>query len=252
MHTTGIRSLSFWSVCDQAIVSLGSFLTNIILARSLPATDYGIYTILWVTSLFLNRVHSSLVTQPLSIEAGRCSGERDACLSSGLAPADSRLSLAVPGRPSAYLTLTGTAGARLGLRRCAHPFAGPGNSSRGLMAKLRHRATLWGDIISYLGQAGLIWYLFLDTHATLQAAFAAMAVTSAIAILVQTCSIRCRILESRWCAQSCTPVLETRALGSVFPLSQSIHGPSISLDVSDISWHLRNQQHIKRPLICLE
>ena len=52
LHRTG------WSVADQGIVSLGMFFSNIILARYLPPSEYGVYVLLltvsFSTTLFIN------------------------------------------------------------------------------------------------------------------------------------------------------------------------------------------------------
>ena len=67
---TRLRGLkgSVWSVGDQALVSLGTFLTSIALARSLSPSDFGAYGALVAAILFLNGIHSSLVTSPLSVQ----------------------------------------------------------------------------------------------------------------------------------------------------------------------------------------
>jgi O-antigen/teichoic acid export membrane protein len=55
-----------WALADQGVVSLGTFLTSIVLARSLPPSQYGIYGVYLAVFLSLNTVHWSLVTYPLS------------------------------------------------------------------------------------------------------------------------------------------------------------------------------------------
>ena len=69
-NDTRLRRLegSVWSVADQAVVSLGTFLTSIALARSLSPSDYGVYGALLAGLLFLNGIHTSLVTSPLSVQ----------------------------------------------------------------------------------------------------------------------------------------------------------------------------------------
>ncbi len=67
----------FWALADQGVVSLGSFLTTIVLARRLPQLDYGIYITFVTTMLFFNGIHASVVTYPLSAKAaGAASDDR--------------------------------------------------------------------------------------------------------------------------------------------------------------------------------
>jgi O-antigen/teichoic acid export membrane protein len=56
---------------------------------------------------------------------------------------------------------------------------------RALMAGLRHSEAIWGDAVSYLGQSCLVWFLVKSRSATLENIFAAMAVSSLAAALLQ-------------------------------------------------------------------
>src|SRR4030095_3337931 len=58
---------SFWAIADQGIVSLGNFLTTIILARALTPDAYGLWSVIFGLILFLNVFPSSLVNYPLSV-----------------------------------------------------------------------------------------------------------------------------------------------------------------------------------------
>src|SRR3954470_15837197 len=66
----------FWALADQGVVSLGNFATTLLMARYLPASEFGIYSLLFSTILFLNSLHSALVTLPVLIRgAGMSSPE---------------------------------------------------------------------------------------------------------------------------------------------------------------------------------
>ncbi|MGQ9633341.1 MAG: hypothetical protein ACUVXB_03765, partial [Bryobacteraceae bacterium] len=54
-----------WPLADQGVVSAGTFLTNVVLARHLAPSDYGVYGVYLSVCLALNTLHSSLVTYPL-------------------------------------------------------------------------------------------------------------------------------------------------------------------------------------------
>src|SRR5271170_1031457 len=58
-----------WALTDQAMLSLGNFFTNILLIRHLSKDNFGNFAVLFSVILFLNNLHTSLVTYPLSVLA---------------------------------------------------------------------------------------------------------------------------------------------------------------------------------------
>jgi O-antigen/teichoic acid export membrane protein len=60
---------------------------------------------------------------------------------------------------------------------------------RALMAHLRHNAAVWGDALSYGGQAVLVWLLARGGSLTLQRVFLVIAATSALAALLQSLQV---------------------------------------------------------------
>jgi len=56
-------------LADQAIVSLGNFALNILLARALPAAEYGVFSVALSFLVFFNSLHQALVAYPLSVRA---------------------------------------------------------------------------------------------------------------------------------------------------------------------------------------
>ena len=59
---------SFWALVDQGALSLGGFLTNIILARTLSAAEYGLFSVIFGALLFLNGLHGAIIAYPLSVK----------------------------------------------------------------------------------------------------------------------------------------------------------------------------------------
>src|ERR1700733_1293690 len=49
----------FWTLADQAVVSVGNFLTSNMLARHLPQEQYGAFGTLFETLLFLNGLQAA-------------------------------------------------------------------------------------------------------------------------------------------------------------------------------------------------
>jgi O-antigen/teichoic acid export membrane protein len=61
---------------------------------------------------------------------------------------------------------------------------------RALMSRLRHRDAIWGDALSYLGQAACVGYLCVGHRLTLASAFGAMAGTSMAGLLLQMVQLK--------------------------------------------------------------
>lgn len=56
-------------LADQGIVSLGNFALTVILARGLPAAEYGLFSVALSFLVFFNSLHQALVTYPLSVRS---------------------------------------------------------------------------------------------------------------------------------------------------------------------------------------
>jgi O-antigen/teichoic acid export membrane protein len=61
---------------------------------------------------------------------------------------------------------------------------------RAMIAQIRYRAVIWGDAISYLGQAIVVVALAMNGMLSLISAFQAFAATSALAAIVQALQVR--------------------------------------------------------------
>lgn len=179
------KSIAFWPFADQGAVSLGNFLTQIILARKLSQHDYGVFGLLFVVMYLLNNCHSPLVAYPLSVRGAveDLSGLRKLCTVSLVLT----VALAIP----CAIVLAGAAGVLKVLHLL--PFVLLASvlwqvqetMRRGLMSWLRHREAFWGDALSYMGQAVVIWLLASSGRLTLITVFETIAVTSAVSALIQ-------------------------------------------------------------------
>jgi O-antigen/teichoic acid export membrane protein len=184
-HTRGV-----WALTDQACASLGNCLTGIAVAATFSAYDLGTFALMFGMLLFVNSLHTSLVTYPMSVRG---------------APAGDR-TLRILGGEAVLLTLSFAPLLCLGVVTMAlvqHqarliPWAVAAmvlwqlqeTMRRGMMAHLRHREAVVGDAVSYLGQAGVMWFLHSRGSLTLQTAFATMAFTSMLGVLIQAIQLR--------------------------------------------------------------
>jgi O-antigen/teichoic acid export membrane protein len=175
-----------WAIADQAIVSAGNFITNIVLANALLPTDYGLFGLLLGTILFLNSLQAALVTYPLSVKGATIDTARvrpftAICLILTLLCA---LPLAVS---------AGLAGAVFGKTASIACWAAVAlilwqsqeTLRRILNARLRFRDSIWGDSVRYLGQAVIVLMLAWSGTLSIEMAFASIALASVLGGLYQ-------------------------------------------------------------------
>ncbi|HKX28132.1 MAG TPA: hypothetical protein VJ302_10590 [Blastocatellia bacterium] len=175
----------FWALGDQGVVSLGTFLLSVILARALPPSEYGIFVLIVGLFNFLNSLHSALVVIPATTRGARAELAELRQTTSGaliltlllILPQGAIVGLATwaMGRPE--LTLWAI------LVTILWQFQE--TIRRTFMIRLKHREAAWGDIISYLGRAALAWAWTSRGQISVKEALVIMALTSGIAALMQ-------------------------------------------------------------------
>lgn len=183
----------FWGLGDQAVVSGGNFLTNIILANAMPATEYGEYGLLWGVLLLLNGVHAAIVTYPLSVRGAGGSVEQIRRLAGG--------GVAITGCVGVVTVAMSLLACRaLAVENVAGWMILAGLAwqlqetlRRALLAGFRMRAVIVGDAISYLGQAAGVAVLAYARQETLPNVFAVLAGTSLLAAAVQVVQVKLRL-----------------------------------------------------------
>lgn len=187
-----IPRASLWALADQGVVSLGTFLTTLLVARTLPPAEYGVYILIFGTMLFLNGVQTSLIGFPLSISAAAADQE-------GLEEFTTAALTLTTGL--AFLLGIAVVVATLAVRRLEiAPWAlvalllwqWQDCLRRALMARMRHRDAIWGDALSFLGQAGVLWGVSRVSTLSPEVAFGVVAVTSAVSGLLQAAQVRLR------------------------------------------------------------
>ncbi len=195
-------------MADQGVVSLGNMVTVVLLGRGLETATFGRFNVILETIFFLNSLQAALVVYPLSVRGASVNVQR------------------LQRYTGASLAMTTIMGAIMGLGMAlagglTHQFFPwllailamvlwqvQETVRRGLMAHLRFRDALWGDAISYLGQAALIAaFVFMPrltggprgaTHRlSLEYVFIVMAATSAAGAILQLSQIGLRSITRR-------------------------------------------------------
>jgi O-antigen/teichoic acid export membrane protein len=180
----------FWAIADQGVVSLGNFLTTIILARALTPAAYGLWSVIFGLILFLNVLPASLIIYPLTVRLAAHDGLGDSSLvKAGLALT------ALLAAPQILILLTASLlvahpglGASAGF--CLVAWQLQETTRRSLMARLAFGTALCTDAISYLGQAAVIWLCVRAGQMSPEIAFAVMGLTCGVAGIAQLWCLR--------------------------------------------------------------
>jgi O-antigen/teichoic acid export membrane protein len=189
-----IAASGFWSMSDQAIVSLGNFLLTVMLARYMSKPEYGVYVVTLGALLVGNAIHSALIAYPVSVIGAHVGPREIGQFASNAVLVTYVFALPVIGVLGAatwilskhsdlYLFVIGAMlcwQTHETVRRC-------------LMSQLRHKATIFGDAVAYLGQIALVLFLtFRHVQMRAQIGFMAIMVASLAGALVHASIIGLR------------------------------------------------------------
>jgi len=149
-------------LADQAIVSLGNFALTVLLARALPAAQYGEFSVALSFILFFNTLHQALVIYPLSVRGASASAEAFPPLAGAALLLTPLCALAfLPGLGAGLVSV-----ARLDLLGPAFlallAWQWQEVVRRGLLARRRFAAAIAIDLVRYFGTAGAVLGLAHD------------------------------------------------------------------------------------------
>jgi O-antigen/teichoic acid export membrane protein len=185
---TKMASRGAWAMADQAVVSIGNYATVILVARNLSnAKQVGAFSMILEVLLFLNSLQSALVIYPLLVRGAVLDKSAMQRLAAGCLIATGilciPLSMAMLGTSVYFggLSLLLWGPLALIFQQLQETVR------RALLAHLRYAAAIPGDAISYLVQAVIL--VSLGHRLTLTITFAVIAITSALAALVQVLQI---------------------------------------------------------------
>ena len=176
---------SFWAIADQAFASAGNFATALLLARGLAPAEFGTYVLLSSACLVVFGFQGNLIVSPLVVLGASGNGTRTSTyltvallFTLAILPVSGLVLL--PAAASLHRVVTGTLALLYVLSWQLQE-----TTRRALLARFRYRDAIWGDAISYLGQALLVGFLVVRKQTTLNQAFLFMAATSLIAAALQ-------------------------------------------------------------------
>jgi len=173
-----------WTVVNQGMVSLGNFLLNLMLARTLSEQDYGQFALFLGAIFMLRTIDYSLISYPLSVRLCLVSGEEHARLLGNTILLSAFLALVLVVVMALGTMLLEVDNIASPACLCYLCWQAQETSRRCLFADFRYRTAVLGDSIAYVGQALLVALLMWLDHITLPAALYAMAATFAIGAVV--------------------------------------------------------------------
>jgi len=180
-----MKSGSVWAIADQMVASAGNFAITLLLARGLAPGEFGTFVLINSTCLIAFGFHANLIVSPLVVLGASASAAKSRTYPTVA------LMLTVALLPVSFLVVFS---ASMSLHREATGLLAVSyilawqlqeTTRRALISRLRYRDAIWGDAISYIGQALLVGLLFLQPRSTLNEAFAIMGATSLAAAALQ-------------------------------------------------------------------
>ena len=182
-----------WASIDQAIVSGGNFLVNILLARSLEPSEFGRFAVVFVALQFCLVVHTSAIGGSLAIFGG---SEKPQIFTQHLT-ASCGLSLALLIAACVLLTVVTTVAQTdvslsLILGTIASQYAHE-TLKRALAARLQFRTCTTSDLVTYGGRFICLLFIALSGRVELEEVFATFLVFALFGAVVSG-----RALEIDW------------------------------------------------------
>ncbi len=180
-----------WTMADQLVVSGGTFLVNLLLARQLPTAEYGVFAMLLGAMLTLQLLGGSLLLYPLSVRLQRMEAEADrAVLMRTTLLLNLLLAVVLGVAVAPALAFFGRAELALPSLLCFVFWQVQEGTRRCLFATFSHRSAILGDSISYIGQALIVAGLAANGTLTLTGVYLGMAATSLAAAAMQWVQLR--------------------------------------------------------------
>jgi O-antigen/teichoic acid export membrane protein len=192
----GTLGKSIGALCDQGVVSVGNFATNVVLARQLPPAEYGTYVLISAAALVANGIHNAAIVSPLMVKVAPASPDSQRKYATGslaMTAVFSVVAVAIVmfGAISLHRVEVGALAAF-----AAVAWQLQETVRRAMFAQRRNMEAIWGDFISYPGQAVAVMVLAHLHLLTLERAFIALALTSLLAAAVQTVQIQASAIRS--------------------------------------------------------
>lgn len=180
-----------WALSDQALVSGANFLTNLLLARCLGVSGFGVYALCWTLVLLMSGLQAAVITSPMmSVGPKQAPEERPAYFGAVTLHA-----LAFAGCSALCLDVAALVGMRWfpswGIAALALPLCMSTGAyllqdfARRYFFTLRNsRSALLCDAFSYLPQLPFLWWLGWQHRLTVSRALWVIGITSLLSFFL--------------------------------------------------------------------
>jgi O-antigen/teichoic acid export membrane protein len=179
-----------WALVDQGAVSSGSFLLNVLLARSFSQHDYGEFTLFLGAIYLLRTIDYSLISFPLAVKLCAVTDDERPGLLGSTALLAAALSLVLVVVVAFGITLLEANDILLPACLCFLCWQAQETPRRCLLAEFRYREAVAGDGVAYLGQSLSIAMLLWIDSLTLSSALYMMSAIFAIGAFVHVSKLR--------------------------------------------------------------
>lgn len=185
----------FWALLDQGVMSLGTFVVGLLLARHLAPAEYGAYGLILGMLFLLNIVHSSLVTYPMSIRAAEISPANLGTLVGTKILWTALASLPLAAGLGITVMVVGYPQHAVAAMLALIAWQVQETARRGLMAHLRYRDLLAGDSVKSAGWAALVTALILLDEVNLGSVLLSLAGVCIAAALIQSLQVQVQFVR---------------------------------------------------------
>jgi O-antigen/teichoic acid export membrane protein len=148
-----------WTLVDQGVVSLGGFLLNVELARSLSGADYGTFALFMGAVFVFRAVDFSFISYPLSLRLCAAPPQDHPTMLGNTAVLAAALCALFGVVMACGAALLGRGDIALAATVCFLAWEAQEITRRFLTADFRYRLAVLGDATSFLGQAAAIGVL---------------------------------------------------------------------------------------------
>ncbi len=188
---------AFWAVLDQSVVSLGTFLTSLALARSIAPELYGTFVLIVALILFLNSLQSALVAYPLILRGSLSTITEFRSLATSAVAIGSLLgffmgcalaSICAPVYGASVAACAGLALFFWQLQQIARNV---------FIAQSYYRGAVPGDVVSSVSQVAFVWILLEKSGLSIASIFAAIALSSFLGLCLQASQLPFHRLDSK-------------------------------------------------------
>src|ERR1700742_206828 len=179
-----------WALVDQGAVSAGSFLLNVLLARSFSQHEYGEFTLFLGAIYLLRTIDYSLISFPLAVRLCAVTDPERAGLLGNTALLGAVLGVVLASAVALGITLLEATDILVPACLCFLCWQAQETPRRSLLAEFRYREAVAGDGIAYLGQSLSIGLLLWIDSLTLPSALYMMSATFAMGAFVHASKLR--------------------------------------------------------------